>query len=126
LDYSNPPITIAPYLFPTVQGDLLASVSFTVLNPAVNTFTLTIGDVVFYDNSTQRNPIPNIVAGSPITESITAPPTPPPNPTNTFYILAGVAGGIIVAILALFYVRRRRGTLGNASLKKPTSKRSER
>ena len=104
----NPPLTISPYLDPTVQGNLLASVNFTILKNATSPLTLSIGDVAFYDNSTQRKPISHIVAGAPVTETIGV-PTPPTSPINIVYILLGVVAAIIAALVVIIVRRGRRG-----------------
>jgi len=106
----DPPLEVAPNLYPTIQGNLLARVSFTIFTTATSPLTLSIGDVAFYDNSTQRKPISAIVAGAPITETIGA-PTPPPNSTSTTYILIGIAAGVITAVAALTLLRRSRRKL---------------
>ena len=116
----NPPLTISPYLYPTIQGNLLANVNFTILKTATSPLTLSIGDVVFYDNSTQRNPISDIVAGSPITETIGVPTPPPLTLTNTIYILLGIAAAVIAAIATILVVRRRPGKTTPSNSKKPS------
>ncbi len=118
----NPPLTISPYLYPTIQGNLLANINFTVLNTASSPLTLSVGDVVFYDNSTMRKPISDIVAGSPIAETIGTPSPPPLTPTNTVYILLGIAAGIAAGIAILVVLRRRRRgapASSNKNLKRP-------
>jgi len=116
----NPPLTISPFLYPTIQGNLLASVDFTILKTATSPLTLSIGDVVFYDNSTQRKPISDIVAGSPVTETIGVPTPPPPALTDTVYILLGIAAAVIAAIAVIVVVRRRRGNVTPSNSKKPS------
>ena len=104
----NPPLTISPYLYPTVQGNLLANVNFTILKNATSPLTLSIGDVAFLDNSTQRKPISHIVAGAPVTETIGI-PTPPPTPTSIVYILLGIVAAVITALVVITVRRGRRG-----------------
>ncbi len=112
----NPPLTISPILSPTIQGSLLASVNFTIFKTATGPLTLSIGDVLFYDNSTQRKPLSVIVAGSPVTETIGV-PTPPP---NTGYILIGIAAAVIAAIAVMVFVRKRRGKATPSNSKNPS------
>jgi len=103
----NPGVSIAPVLSASVQGNLLANVNFTLVKTTTATLSLKLTSIIFEDNS--QNAIPNIIAGDPITEAAnTIPPSPSSQtPTETPYVLLGIATAIITAALAVTLLRRR-------------------
>ncbi len=101
---TTPPVNIGPPVSPTVKGNLLASVSFNVTNLSIVGARFSPTDIIFVDGSIKT--IPNILAGPSITET-TAVPTPP-SPTNTIYILLGIAGAVLAGIVVFSLLRRRR------------------
>jgi hypothetical protein len=66
---SNPGFTLGPVLSASVQGNLLASVNFTIIQTTTSTFNLKPSDLIFLDSSPSHGQIPNINAGAGATEN---------------------------------------------------------
>src|SRR5213594_290029 len=83
------PVSIAPVASGTVKGNLLANVAFEVIKPATNLdFSIDISNTKFTDNASPiPNVLPGIVAGPPITETITN------NPSVASFTATALASG---------------------------------
>jgi len=107
----SPPVSIAPTVSSSIQGNLLANINFTILHIPTSPLTFTITDLIFADNN--ANNIPNINPGPSITEyGTTNPPGGPqgqtPTPEPVSYLIYILIPAVAAATIATLLVRRRR------------------
>jgi len=109
----SPPVSIAPTVSSSIQGNLLANINFTILHIPTSPLTFTITDLIFADNNASN--IPNINPGPSITEyGTTNPPGGPqgqtPTPELVSYLIYILIPALAAATIAtLLVMRRRRG-----------------